>query len=192
MTDTLAHALVELQSQLPPLGKGRSAKVETKSGGSYSYDYADLSDVTDAIMPLLGKCGLAFVCTPTMNDAGSFVLGYRLMHVSGERIEGEYPLSRDGTPQSVGSAITYARRYVLCAVTGLVAAADDDGRVAQAASENRPAPVDLSVLEQAILVAEDVGVEKDWSVTRKYAQQSQAHADKAVEKVQALIDEVSS
>lgn len=192
MSETLPQALIELQSQLPDITKGRTAKVETKGGGSYSYDYADLVDITDAMMPLLAKCGLAFVCTPTVNDAGAFVLGYQLVHQSGESIDGQYPLPTGGTPQVVGSAITYARRYVLCAITGVVAAADDDGRVAQYAADNRPAPVDLSALDAAIVTAQDVGVDKDWSVTRKYAEQSQAHADKAASKVRDLIAEAQA
>jgi hypothetical protein len=54
----------------------------------------------------------------------------RLMHSSGEWIESEYTLpivKKD--PQSVGSAITYARRYALQSISGLPTA-DDDAEIA--------------------------------------------------------------
>jgi hypothetical protein len=62
-----------------------------------------------------------------------FVLAYRLGHVDGGEICGFYPLGT-GTPQQLGSAITYARRYCLCAVTGVAPGGeDDDGAQAERA-----------------------------------------------------------
>jgi hypothetical protein len=105
--------------------------VET-SKGSYSYTYADLAGISEQLLPLLTNCGLSFICKPTVTERG-FVLAYSLLHVSGEREDGSYPLPTSGTPQQVGSAITYARRYCLCAVSG-VAPEDDDGRAAEEAA----------------------------------------------------------
>jgi hypothetical protein len=122
---TLAGSLALVQSQLPRITKDRTAEVPTKSGGSYSYSYADLAAVSAEILPLLGRCGLAWVTRPTTVD-GRFVLTYHLIHASGEVIEGEFPLPPPSTPQAMGSAITYARRYTLCAVTGVAADTDDD------------------------------------------------------------------
>lgn len=51
------------------------------------------------------------------------------------------------------------------------------------------AAVDLSELEGAITVAQDVGLEKDWEALREWASQSPEHCSKAVAKVeQALAD----
>jgi len=58
----------------------------------------------------------------------------------------------------------------------------------RAANSQASEPVDLTELDAAIVTAQDVGVVKDWSVTRKYAEQSQGHADKAAAKVRELID----
>ena len=134
----IAAAIAELQANLPAIVKGETAKVDTKGGGSYTYNYADLAELSAELLPLLANHGLSFVCCPTLRDDGQFVLDYRLLHKSGELITGDYPLPLQGGPQAQGSAITYARRYVLCAVTG-VAPEDDDGRAAQAASQPRPA-----------------------------------------------------
>lgn len=132
-TPRLAAALAELQSQLPRIKATETAKVQTKDGGpGYSYRYADLAGVTAVIMPLLGKLGMAFMARPTLTADNRFVLAYELMHSSGESRTGEYPLPTQGTPQAIGSAITYARRYTLCAVTGVAAEDDDDGRAAVA------------------------------------------------------------
>ena len=42
------------------------------------------------------------------------------------------------SPQGLGSALTYARRYSLCAVLNLVADADDDGQAAKPSSYGKP------------------------------------------------------
>lgn len=132
-TGSLAAALAAFQAELPSIRKGETATVETKGGGSYSYTYADLADIAAAVHPRLADYGLSFVACPTLDDQGRFGLAYALLHTSGQERAGFYPLPSNGTPQQVGSAITYARRYVLCAVTG-VAPEDDDGRAAEAAA----------------------------------------------------------
>lgn len=124
---TLWAALAQLQANLPQVRKNRTANT-----GHFSYTYADLADITAALFPAMAKLGLSFTATPTMYE-GAFVLAYQLGHTSGENVRGWYPLPAQGSPQQVGSAITYARRYTLCAVTGLVADDDDDGRAAQTA-----------------------------------------------------------
>lgn len=136
MTETknLAEALAMLMTKLPRIEKANKAEVETKSGRPYSYTYADLAQVSSAILPVLGELGLSFTAKPTMSG-DRFVLAYRLLHVGGEEDKGEYPLPTGGTPQATGAAITYARRYSLCAVTGIAPEDDDDGAAAQAQHE---------------------------------------------------------
>jgi hypothetical protein len=141
---TLAEALAALQARLPRVAKEHTAKVETKTGGNYKYAYADLTDVSEAILPLMASLGLSWTCCPTMLE-GQFVLDYSL-RFSGEAtsigggsysVGGFYPLPTSGSPQDIGKAITYARRYALCAVTGLAPGGDDDD--AQAAEQEHVA-----------------------------------------------------
>lgn len=133
-TPELAKALAAVQANLPKIPKSQRADVsgENKQGKqfSYSYMYADLAGVSDLILPLLGKNGLAFTARPTRAEGGGLILAYQLMHESGETLEGEFPLKGDGTPQAIGSAITYARRYCLCAITGVAPEDDDDDATA--------------------------------------------------------------
>jgi hypothetical protein len=134
---SLSEALSALQAQLPHVAKEHRASVTSqRTGKTHTYDYADLLDVTEAIMPLMASLGLSFTCCPTYDDSDRFVLSYRLAHVTDTGfVGGRYPLPAGGTPQEIGSAITYARRYALCAVTGLAPGGDDD----DAAANLRPA-----------------------------------------------------
>lgn len=134
-TGSLAAALAAVQAELPGVAKGETAVVQTKSGGNYKYSYADLAAVSRAILPRLGAHGLAWITKPTLREDGRFVLAYKLAHASGEAETGEYPLSDRGSPQEIGSAITYARRYALCSVTGVAPDDDDDAAGAQAAHQ---------------------------------------------------------
>jgi hypothetical protein len=135
--DSLAAALAAFQAELPRIHKDASAILEgeSKTTGkkfTYGYKYAGLDNIVGIVLPLLGKHGLSFTSFPKLSDNG-FVLHYQLMHASGGVLAGDYPLP-DPTrtkPQAVGSAITYARRYALCAVTGIAPDEDDDAAEAE-------------------------------------------------------------
>jgi len=144
----LAAALAAVQAVIPPLPKTTTAEVKNREGKFlYSYQYADLADVTPMILPLLGRNGLAFTARPTMHETFGFVLHYSLVHADSEQtIEGFYPLRDSDSPQAIGGAITYGRRYTLCAVTGLAPGGDDDDAAAATAEaaasppQERPVP----------------------------------------------------
>jgi hypothetical protein len=123
----LTTALAAFQEHIPTIAKGKTATVPTKNGGQYRYDYADLADITPQVLPLLAAEGLAWTAITDITDAGNLILRYQLRHESGEEITGAYPLGPASLPpQQIGSALTYARRYALCAVTGLAPGGDDD------------------------------------------------------------------
>ena len=139
---SLAAALAIVQATIPQVVKGEEGEVKKDGTLQYKYSYADLGAVTRAILPRLGAVGLSWTTMPTLVD-GKFVLVYKLMHASGETLEGMYPLPAGATPQATGSAITYARRYCLCSVTGVAPSDDDDAAEAQAAATqqgSRPTP----------------------------------------------------
>ena len=136
MTESLAEALAELQRDLPAIRKTETAKVKTKDG-SYSYSFANLAAISAQILPRLAQLGLSFIAKPTF-AADRFVLAYSLLHVSGQREDGEYPLPTQGSPQAIGGAITYGRRYCLCAVTGIAPEDDDDDAARATAEHHRP------------------------------------------------------
>jgi hypothetical protein len=125
----LNAALAMLQGMLPDVRKGDIGTVKgvTKDGRPFEYDYryASLADVTAAIMPLLSRCGLSFTAVPQVLPSG-YALVCQLRHVSGEMIEGHWPLPGQGSPQMIGGHMTYGRRYMLCSMTGVAADEDDD------------------------------------------------------------------
>ena len=133
MSANIAAALAAFQAEMPTVVKGNKAEVPTKSGGKYTYTYADLADVTEAAMPILSKNGLAFTTCPRLTERG-YELGGVLLHTSGEKLEGALPIA-GASPQEMGSSLTYMRRYLLGCMTGIVTDDDDDGHLAQAAKK---------------------------------------------------------
>jgi hypothetical protein len=140
-----AEALAGFQGELPHIAKGNTAQVKSDKG-NYSYSYADLTDITELAAPVLAKHGLSWTAAPTITEHG-FVLRYKLLHTAGHFEGGEFPLPDPSrfTAQQIGSALTYARRYSLCAVTGIAPGGDDDD--AQKAGDARS--VDISAPKRA-------------------------------------------
>jgi hypothetical protein len=97
-----------------------------------NYWYASLGATIAAIRPALNKHGLFL--TQTVSDKNIIT---KIIHTSGETLEGITPLFIDKlTMQGLGSAMTYARRYGISALLGIVADSDDDGLAANRNSDN--------------------------------------------------------
>lgn len=139
--------------------------------------YADLASVWNACREALSKQSLVVVQTPGQ-DARGLHVDTLLAHDSGEWMSGRLYVEpgytdKDGQffplrdPQSMGSAITYARRYALAAMVG-VAPEDDDAETA--AGEGQEARFDHDSNRQAKggkkagppKGAGDDGTEWDW------------------------------
>jgi len=141
--ETLAGALAAFQAELPKLVKDERAKVKgtTKDGRDYdrSYGYADLAQVVETVLPVLGKHGLSITSQTAFTDNGMFILEVKLLHSSGQYETAVWPLPAPGSgvgPQDVGSAMTYGRRYLTLALSGAYPGGeDDDGARAQANSQ---------------------------------------------------------
>lgn len=134
----LATALAAFQAEMPTVPKTQTAQIPGRDGKSgYSYKYADLADVVSAALPLMTAQGLSFSTCPRWTDHGLELVGV-LLHTSGESMEGALPIA-GGTPQALGSSITYARRYLFGCMTGVVTDADDDGRAASSAPPRKRA-----------------------------------------------------
>lgn len=119
----LAKALSNAQSEI-------EGAVKDAANSFFKSKYADLASVMDAIRKPFAKNGLSYVQSTRIEATGAVVLETILMHTSGQWTLGEYPVQgKDNTPQAIGSAMTYARRYSLSAMTG-VAQIDDDAEAA--------------------------------------------------------------
>tara|TARA_Y100001937_G_scaffold98202_1_gene133929 strand:+ start:2060 stop:2770 length:711 start_codon:yes stop_codon:yes gene_type:complete len=101
--------------------------------------YADLTAVWQACRAALTKNDLAVVQRFKDDNRGTTYLETLLIHTSGESISSELPLMNVKDWHSMGSAITYARRYSLCALVGIAPdGEDDDGAAAQAGTKKAP------------------------------------------------------
>lgn len=138
--------------------------------------YADLPSVIDAIKPALNDAGIMFMQTASPSDSGSLALTTRLLHESGEWMEdtATVPLPKND-PQGYGSAMTYARRYSLAAITGLYQE-DDDGNAASKPAPSKAAANKISTLAQAIekkfAAGDEYGAFEAWEMRNMDADES--------------------
>lgn len=136
---TLAAALAAVQAELPTLDRDRTVTIEPRDKPKYSYSYVTLARLTEVILPLIAKHGLAFTTLPGLGSDGKMCLRYRLLHTSGDSLDGEFPISGEGGIQMIGGRITYARRYCLAALVGVAADEDAEERLAEGDDEPRRA-----------------------------------------------------
>jgi polyhydroxyalkanoate synthesis regulator phasin len=121
----LVGALAKAQGSYEPIRKNRTVKVAMKAGGAYDFRYATLDSVLDATRTALAVNGLAI--TATVTDK----LTVLLMHESGEWLSSVAPMPAiGGNWQAYGSALTYARRYLISTMLGVASESDDDGAAA--------------------------------------------------------------
>jgi hypothetical protein len=158
----IAAALAAFQAEIPAITKDGSA-----DAGKYSYTYATLDKLVGILLPLLAAQEIAFTAVPDWNQLG-FGLKTALIHSSGEKIEGFYPLGNPNNPaQAIGSAISYARRYALLALTGVAPAGEDDdgaaANTAQAESQTRAAAASKPAAKTAIDIRTEMADEIEGS-----------------------------
>jgi hypothetical protein len=121
LTSSLLSALFAVQAEAPPLPKD-------KTNPHFHSKFTGLDTIVEKIGPLLVKHRLVWITKPGRDELGPY-LEYRLVHAdTGDAETGRMPLllAKDDM-QGLGSALTYARRYALCAVLNLIADDDDDG-----------------------------------------------------------------
>jgi len=122
-----SESIVKLAGALCEVQKTELFALTSKKNPFFKSKYADLSSVWDAIRAPLTSNGLAITQTMESNNMDGVTIETTLMHASGEYISGSlYIKPEKNTPQGLGSAITYGRRYALMAIIG-VSPEDDDG-----------------------------------------------------------------
>jgi ERF superfamily len=127
---TIAAALAKAQAELTNPEKSLTATI--RSGrpmeGERSFRYAPLSSGLEIVRKSLGRHEIATVQTTEIDkDAGLVRLMTVLAHSSGEWLSSDWPvcpISDIGSPQRMGTALTYARRYALFTLVGI--AGEDD------------------------------------------------------------------
>ena len=126
----ISSALAKAQGQM-------ENAIKDSSNPFFKSKYADLTSVWAACRRQLSENGLSVIQSPEESSHGISVVTM-LCHSSGQWIRSKYSMPCDSsklTPQVIGSAITYARRYALSAMVGIAPHDDDDGNEAS----NKPA-----------------------------------------------------
>ena len=131
-----SESIAKLMPALLKAQKAISAVKKDSKNPHLKNNYASIEAVIEAVKHALNENDIVFI-QPLDKVGQSTVVTTRLIHVSGEYLESclllSLPKDKDGhdktDPQSVGSAITYARRYSLCSLLGL-SQEDDDGNAA--------------------------------------------------------------
>jgi hypothetical protein len=109
-----------------------------KDTAAYNYNYADLAEVWSVCKDALTKWGLCVCQTTDITEQGVFCLITTLGHKSGQWMRSRMPLNpADQKPQTLGSMLTYYRRYALSAIVGVATEKDDDGAAAQEAQREK-------------------------------------------------------
>ena len=98
-----------------------------KDSKGYGYNYASFDHIVETVTPFLKENGLGFTHTFEGID-----IICTLFNLEGEKIKSRLTMPQESMKgmnlnQSMGSSITYARRYTLSAILGLVTDEDTDG-----------------------------------------------------------------
>jgi ERF superfamily len=127
----LASALAKAQAELVNPEKSLTATIRSGrvgEGGEHTFRYAPLSSGLDIVRKTLGQHEIATVQTTAIDQAAGIVnLTTLLAHASGEWIASDWPVcpvAEMASPQRMGAALTYARRYALFTLVGI--AGEDD------------------------------------------------------------------
>ena len=128
-----SDSIKELATALAKAQASMAGAKKDSTNPHFRSKYADLASIWEACRDALTSNGIAVVQMTRATAEEAVIVETRLMHSSGEWIEGELlvPVTK-ADAQGFGSALTYARRYSLAAAVG-VAPEDDDGAAAAAA-----------------------------------------------------------
>lgn len=174
----LAAALASAQGEIQGAPK-------TSLNPHFKSRYADLSEVWAACRAALSKHKIAVIQSPQFDLEGAW-LETHLIHASGQSMVGRFPL-RPTKPdmQGFGSAISYAKRYSLASMVGVVSEIDDDGSEASKPAQQTTQPYQQP--SQRPVVPPETKVKSDAPVASKgFDSKNKEHVDKLFAELKRL------
>lgn len=126
--------------------------VKNSNNPFFKSDYASLTDVIKAMKEPFHNHGLVVTQFPITSPGGGGVgVETIIMHTSGQWMSNEFvlPLTK-GNAQDGGSAITYARRYALQAIT-VLPSVDDDAQAASMTQKPKSDDIDRDLTEEEVI-----------------------------------------
>lgn len=121
-----SESTVEITKALNTVQKTLEPAKKSSENPFFKSKYASYESVLNSCIDLLNTNGIVVTQTMDVGDNHNLIVETTLLHTSGEYITSRLPmvLSKND-PQGIGSAITYARRYGLSSIIGLVEEDDD-------------------------------------------------------------------
>lgn len=134
-SESIANITAELakaQSKIKPAELDGEASVVMKSGGKYQYKYASQASITKAIKLGIEESEAELAYTQITQPIDNAIYLITTLYHKNEWLKMYYPLScNTSAPQNFGSHLSYAKRYSLSSIFGIVCQEDDDGAIAQ-------------------------------------------------------------
>lgn len=122
----------------------------------FKHNYATLGKVLTVVEPELSKHGLFLIQPCVVRDGENVVQTVIVNSNTGEDLTSEFKLTSSPDPQKQASALTYARRYQILSLLGLVTE-DDDGNEGARRDNRPPAAQPRATTDQSV---EDKWLEK--------------------------------
>ena len=124
--------IIEVLKAINLVKKSMKPLKKTKVSADGAYKYVTLDDVLETLKKTLPKYKLGFVQTVETCNGGNSIVTTVFHEESGQYISSTalIPYEKDvflSAIQTVGSGITYMRRYALCTIFGIVSEDDTDG-----------------------------------------------------------------
>ena len=138
------RAIVEFQGNKPELRKTKGVFMK----GEYRFSFIPLPKIQKAIDPVLSKADVSYRWEQAEND-DRITITCIVSHVDGHEERTSMSSDRDGsgsknTIQSIGSAVSYLKRYTLEGALGLSADEDTDGNVEEQIEDLIPKKEELT------------------------------------------------
>lgn len=132
-----SESIKEISVALSKLGADLGNVSKNSVNPFFKSKYADLASILDYVKPSLAEHGLSIVQSSRQTRQKVLIIETLLTHESGEWIETEIEVPASQTDkktqiekydaQTVGSAVTYGRRYALSAILNISSEEDNDG-----------------------------------------------------------------
>lgn len=122
-------AITRFQQKCPVVMKQNTAMIKARTGPDWSYKFASYDDIMGVIGPLLTEENINLGFSATSPGPGLLEVTMRIrvgIHVEESKLTIPIPTNMlVSEPQKFGAALTFAKRYVLCAGFNIVLGDED-------------------------------------------------------------------
>lgn len=141
----LLSAVMDVQKEIPTMPKNAKA---------FNYRYTDLDTITSVLKPILARHEVSYMQFVGMNEQWQNTLTTRVFNRKGEYIEETTVLpkiesAKTNNAQTLGMAITYMRRYALCAMFGITSDEDVDANTVMP-NQSANIPQDVQMVQNVM------------------------------------------